>query len=894
MSLPDPPTGTVTFLFTDIEGSTRLLRELGRGFTPLQDLHADVLRGAIAAEDGHEVRTEGDSFFVAFRTAGHALRAAVEAQRGLAAAAWPPGGPLRIRIGMHTGEAVLGGDDYVGLDVNLAARIAAAAHGGQVVLSDATRALVRDTLPSGVAIRELGTHTLKDFDDPQPLFDLVIDELPSEFPPIRTTGSPPPSTFPSPRTSFIGRDRELAEVGALLRRARLVTLTGPGGTGKTRIALGVAAREARAFRDGVHLVDLSAVTDPDLVPSTIVTSLGVRGDPAGDPVEALIEHLRTKDLLLVLDNLEQVLDAAAIVNQLLDAAPDLRVLTTSRVPLHLSDEHEYDVDPLALPELEAAGDVERLATYESVMLFVDRAGAVRRGFQLTDENAAAITGIVERLDGLPLAIELAASRVKTLAPQALLERLERRLPLLGGGPRDHPARQRTLRDAIDWSYELLEEPEARLFARVSVFSGGFTVDAAEAVCGPGLEVDVLDGIEALVDKSLVTRAEGIASARYRMLETIREFGVERLEASSEHDEMRRRHVRFVEAMTEVPEHDLLARDRSRMDRLEEEHDNIRVALQWSIDSGDAEPGLRIAGALWRYWQVRNHLAEGRRWTEELLALPAAAARTSARAAALTALGSLAYYLRDVDEVRPAYEESLEISHELGDRAGEADGAYNLGFASLLEGDHTTAKAYFQEAERIYRDLDDPVQYAHVLAGLGLVTIQEGDLERASDLIEEARQTFLREQDLWGITFTAGQLASVAMRQGDYERARMAGLESLEGSQALGALGWNAVAVQGLAVLAIRTDDPERGTRLSGVMQHLWELSGGEAPPAITGLENPLDLVGDSLPPERIEELLAEGRAMGVHEALAYAREGASAPPQEVGGGRSTMPPSAFP
>jgi predicted ATPase/class 3 adenylate cyclase len=879
MKAPEPPTGTVTFLFTDVEGSTRLLRAIGDRFRPLQDLHADVIREAIAAEDGHEVRTEGDAFFVAFRTAGHAIRAAVAAQRGLAAAPWPPGGPLRIRMGIHTGEGALGGDDYVGLDVNLAARIAAAAHGGQVLLSDAARILVHDSLPSGVTIRDLGSHALKDFEDPFPLFDLVIEGLPSEFPPIRTAEAPS-TTLPTSRTSFIGRDRELDEVGELLRRARLVTLTGPGGTGKTRMAVGVAAREAGRFRDGAHLVDVSAVTDPDLVPPTIATTLGFRGDPAADPVETLAEHLGPKQLLLVLDNLEQVLDAATTVNRLLDAAPDLRVLATSRVPLHLSGEHEYDVDPLPLPAPDAGDDLERLAACESIMLFVDRAGSVRHGFRLTDDNAAAIAGIVARLDGLPLAIELAASRVKALSPQALLDRLESRLPLLTGGPRDLPARQRTLRDTIGWSFELLGDRERRLFARLAVFAGGFTLDAAETVCAPALELDVLDGINRLVDGSLVTREErGDGGIRCRMLETIREFGVERLEASGEAEEIRRRHVRFVVGTTEGPEHELLARDRSRLDMMEEEHDNVRAALRWSIDSREPEPGLRIAGALWRFWQVRNHLAEGRRWTEELLSLPPAA-RTEARAAALSGLGSLSYYLGDADAVRPAYEESLGIYRELGDRSGEAEEAYNLGFASLLERDHPRAKAYFEQAERLYRDLDEPVRAAHVIAGLGLVTIEEGDLPRASALIERARRTFLREQDLWGMTFTAGQLASIAMQQGDYKRARAGALDSLDGSEAMGALGWNAVAVQALAVLAIRIGDPEHGIRLAGVVEQLWGLSGGEAPPSITGLEDPLDLVGDSLPRDRIDALLAEGRTMDVREAIAYARERAETGPHD--------------
>ena len=883
MSPPGPPTGTVTFLFTDVEGSTRLLRALGEGFTALQDIHSSVMRAAIAAEDGHEVRTEGDSFFVTFPTAGQALRAAVEAQRGLDEAAWPDGGPLRVRMGMHTGEGVLGGDDYVGLDVNLAARIAAAASGGQVLLSDATRALVQDALPDGVTIRALGEHTLKDFEEPQALFDLVVAGLGSEFPPIRTAGSPPASVLPSPRTSFIGRDRELAEVGDLLERARLVTLTGPGGTGKTRIALGVAAREAERFLDGAWFVDLSAVTDPEVVPSTIARTLGVRPDAMADPEHALTEHLRTKQLLLVLDNLEQVIDAATMVGRLLDASPDLSVLVTSRVPLHISGEHGYAVDPLPLPRRDGEGRLESLDTCESVVLFVERAAAVQRGFQLTEGNAAAIAAIVERLDGLPLAIELAASRAKMLDPEGLLERLGHRLPALSGGPRDVPERQQTLRDTIAWSHDLLDDPERRLFARLSVFSGGCTLEAAESICSEGLELDVVDGVGMLVDQSLLRREDGAFGVRFRMLETVREFGVERLEASDEADAIRRRHSWFVVAMVEEAEPKLLAHDRTLLDLLEVEHENVRAALRWSIETGEAEPGLRIVGAIWRFWQVRNHLAEGRRWAERVLSLPAAAERTSARAKGVLALGSLAYYLQDVDTVRVSYREGLDIAREIGDERAEAEAAYSLAFAHLIDQDLIGARELLQLAREIHERLGDPIRQALAKAGLGLIAEREGNLDDATSLLEQARATFIEADDRWGITWTSGQLASVAMEMGDLARARRGGLDSLDAAESLGAAGWNAVALRGLAVLAVREGDPERGVRLVGAAEHLQTITGGEAPPVITGMEDPLALIGDGLPAGRIQALLAEGRTMDVREALAYAREGAPAAPQEPAG-----------
>ncbi len=465
------PTGTVTFLFTDIEGSTRLLQELGDGYRAVQDRHQEIIRGAIEAEDGAEIRTEGDSFFVVFRIPAQAVRAAVTAQRGLVTADWPHGRPLRVRMGLHTGEGALGGGDYIGIDVNRAARIAAAGHGGQVLLSYATHALIQDSLPDGVGIRDLGRHALKDFDEPRNVFDLVIEGVPSQFPPIGTAARSGRANLPTPRTSFIGRERELLEIAELLTRTRLLTLTGPGGTGKTRLALRAAADQGERVEDGVCLIDLSPVKEAALVPSAIATALGLRGDSATDVVESLVAHLRDRDVLLLVDNFEQVVEAAPVVARILDAAPRVKVLTTSRVPLHLSGEREYLVRPLPLPDPSRIHELEALSNCESVRLFVERTAAIRGDFRITEENAASVAEITRRLDGLPLAIELAASRAKLLSPQALLRRLEHRLPLLSGGPRDVPERQRTLAAAIEWSHDLLEAEEQRLFARLAAFRG---------------------------------------------------------------------------------------------------------------------------------------------------------------------------------------------------------------------------------------------------------------------------------------------------------------------------------------------------------------------------------------------------------------------------------------
>jgi predicted ATPase/class 3 adenylate cyclase len=868
----DLPTGTVTFLFTDIEGSTRMLQELGEGYRAVQDRHAELVREAIGAEGGHEVRTEGDSFLVTFRTPAGAVRAAVAAQRLLAVERWPHEEQLRVRMGLHTGEGVAGGGDYLGIDVNRAARIAAAGHGGQILLSDATRGLVEHALPEGVALRDLGTHRLKDIDHPEHLHDLVIDGLSADFPPIRTLGARA-TNLPAERTSFVGRDRDLTRIEELMGSARLVTLTGPGGTGKTRLGLKIAADNLGRFRDGVFVVDLSAITDPALVPSAIAATLRLREDPGRDVVDSLTDHLRERHLLLVLDNVEQVVEAAPAVDRLLAAAPGLTVLATSRVPLHLAGEHEYHVSPLPLPQPDQLADVEALGECESVILLVERAAAVRPGFRVTEETAAVVADITARLDGLPLAIELAASRLKLLSPAELLERLGRRLPLLTGGARNVPERQRTLRAAIEWSHDLLGPEERRLFARLSVFAGGWTLTAAEAVCGRGLDADVLDGLGELVDHNLVRRGRGGSEeTRLHMLQTIREFAGERLEESEEADAIRRRHAWHIVALAEAAKPELL-KGRATLEQLEEEHDNVRAALRWSIDRGEVEPGLRIAGALWRFWHVRGHLAEGRAWTEELLSLPASGARTAARAKALGAQGSLAYYGRDPDSVRGPYEESLAISRELGDREGEAEGAYNLAFAYLLSQDLAGAKDLLLQAGEIYRALDDPVGVAHVNTIVAQIRAEEGDFDRAEPLIEEARSTFVAAGDLWGIVLTSGELAALALQRGDLARARTATMQSLETSLAMGVRGWNAVALQGLAVIAIRQGNPELGVRLAGTADHLKELSGGEAPPSIVGLEDPLEIV-KGLPQHQIDALWDEGRAMSIEEAVEQARRGA--------------------
>jgi predicted ATPase len=775
-------------------------------------------------------------------------------------------------MGLHTGEGIPGGDEYVGLDVHRAARIAAAAHGGQVLLSEATRALIEQALPDAVTLRSLGRHRLKDLPHPDELHQLVIDGLPSEFPQPRTLEVP--TNLPVPLTSFVGRQRELERVKDLLGHTRLLTLTGAGGSGKTRLAVEAAGTLLGSYPDGVFFVDLAPISDPALVPSTLAAALGVREAATRRILQSLKDALRNRTTLLVMDNFEQVLGAGSLVSELLKESQGLKVIVTSRAALHLSGEQELPVPPLKIPDPREPRPPDGLSEYEAVVLFAQRAVAVDPDFAITGENAVAIAEICARLDGLPLAIELAASRIKLLSPSAMLERFQRRLALLTGGPQDLPARQRTLRETIKWSYDLLGPDQQTLFARLATFVGGWTIEAANAVANPraDLDVEMLDALGSLVDMSLVRKEADAGDLRFGMLETIREFGMEKLEEAGEGDRARRRHASYLLAMAETAETQLTRRGLGWPDRLEREHDNLRTALRWTIDTAEVDTGLRLAGALWRFWQVRNHLAEGRRWTDELLALPGAAVRTAVRAKALLAAGSLAYWLRDLDAVRPLYQEALAIYQELGDQRGEAEGAFNLGYAHLLAGDLGGARGLHQRAATIYRGLGDSSRLAHATTALAIVAYAAGDFEAADALIEEAHDIFLELGDLWGIGVTAGQRGALALKQGYYERCRTSCLESIDANEALGQTTGLAVAMQALALLAIHTGRPEAGVRLAGAVDHLKEVTGGEAPQAAVGLDDPRDVARAHLSQARISELWDEGRAMGHQEAVAFARQ----------------------
>ena len=867
---PEFPTGTVTFLFTDIEGSTRLLQQLGDEYPGLLSEHHRLLREAVDGAQGVSIGTEGDSLFAAFGSAAGGFGAAVAAQRALAAQSWPGEASVRVRMGLHTGEALVRDGTYVGLDVHRAARIAAVGHGGQVLLSESTRALVAQSLPPDVELRDLGRHRLKDLTQPEHIYETVIAGLSSQFPPLRSLDATP-NNLPTQLTSFVGRTREVAEARRLLSGTRLLTLTGPGGTGKTRLSLQLAAEVISDYPDGVFFVPLGPIGDPGLVGPAIVQALGLREAVNQPPAERLAEHLRDRHLLLALDNFEQVLPAAELVGELIRASEGLRVVVTSRATLHLYGEREYEVPPLALPELGGDQDPAALARYESVALFVERATAVKPDFKITTANAAAVVEICSRLDGLPLAIELAAARIKLLPPQALLARLGRRLDTLEVGSRDLPARQQTLRGAIAWSHDLLDPAAKRLFACFSVFVGGADLEAAEAVCGDD-GLDVLSGLAALVDQSLVRQDEADGEPRFSMLFTIREFALEQLAASSDGAAVAAHHAAVFLALAEATAPGLTGSDQKRLlDRLDLENGNLRAALTWSIEHAQAETALRFGHALWRFWQMRGMLQEGADWLERILALPDAAEHPQELAKALEAAGGVAYWRAAMPAAMKYYEVCLEICRSIGDRAAIANALYNVGFPTLISrSDVHRSRAAFEECLVIARELDDKELLARVLWGLGNAHYYAFENEAARDVLMEDVALFRTLDDPFGLAWALHTLGLAYHKLGE-TRSRAVPLwrEATEHFAAVGDVSGITIMLGDFGLDAIADGDLLKAVSLKVASEKLATSGGTGLANLFHQLEETYSGV-DALDPVDLKAAIERGLAMSVDQAVEYA------------------------
>jgi predicted ATPase/class 3 adenylate cyclase len=883
------PIGTVTFLFTDIEGSTRLVQELGDRYRSILDAHHSMLRRAIVANGGVEVSTEGDAFFAVFPSAVHAVRATVDAQRELAAAAWPDGVEIHVRMGLHTGEAELGGDNYLGVDVNRAARIAAAGHGDQVLLSGSTRALVETALPDDVVLRDLGQHRLKDLRLPEQLSQLVIPGLRDEFPALRTLNALP-TNLVAPETVLIGRDREIAELTGLLAGPRLLTLTGPGGIGKTRLALELGGQAVGRFADGVFFVPLETFSESSNVAVAVAQAIGAR--PAGrrEPEEALVDHLTERELLLILDNLEQLVGAGPFVARLLAGAPQLRVIATSRIPLHLSGEQEYPVSPLALPDAQGALAVEVIGRVPAVALFVERARRVRPDFQLTDENVAAVTAICRRLDGLALAIELAAARVKLLSPASMLARLDQALPMLGGGSLDLPVRQRTLRGAIDWSCRLLAEDERTFFRRLTVFSGGWTLEATEQVAAPAgeLALDALDGLGILIDQSLVRQAVDGPSgeSRFEMLQLIREYGAELLAASDDAAIVGRRHADWVLGLFEAAAPVLESgADMGWLDRLSAEHDNLRVASRWCGEHDEVEIGLRLAAAAWRFWQQRGHIREGRGWSDRFLTAAdgVTGLDTGVLAAARTAAGGIAYWQNDLGEAERQYAAALALDRESerADRLG--DDLYNLGFVSMAIGDLNTARERFAESADLFASAGNKErQLADTTQVQGALEMRAGNFELARDWILQARRLQLEFGNQRRATDAAIVLTYDSFRLGDASGASESLLIAAGEIRAMDDTGRWSLLLEVGAVIAAGGSQPRDAVLLAGAAANRRAKVGGGPPNFLANIDQIIAeakaAVAEQDGAAAVEEAWAEGDGLdddALSEILARSASGAA-------------------
>lgn len=764
------PAGVVTFLITDIERSTEILQALGdEHFSATIARHNEILRREIDGAGGLVVHVTGDSFFAVFTDPLEAVHAATATQRALAAEAWPAHGQIKVRMGLHTGVGRLGGEDYVGLDVHRAARISAAAHGGQVLLSGETARRVTNRLPKEVTLRDLGRHNLKSLSTPEQLFQIVGPDLPDQFEGIQALRGAPGS-LPGVATTFVGRSQQIAEISALVRANRLVTLTGPGGTGKTRLSIQVARTLQHDFADGVFFVDLEAITDETLVPATVLKTLERPPNPTLDAEAQLLQFLSERTLLLVLDNYEQLLPSVSVVTNLLAAGDGVRIIVTSRAPLRITGEQEYQVPPLLSPTMARDPDPARLLEVESVELFVDRATSLRPDFRLTAENAEAVATLVERLDGLPLAIELAASRIRILTPQEILDRLSIRL--LSTTSTDLPHRQRTIANAVEWSHDLLDQTQQSFFARLAVFMGGAALDQIEAVCDPEgeLGVDALEALTDLVEQSLVEAVPGLWETRYQMLVVVREFAAEKLAATQEHELIRDRHLAAYVDLASRAEPFLLTSHQAKwLDILAREHDNLRSAHDWAVETEQTDVARALVGDLWRFWQRRGHIAEGLQRVETSLAMEDRS--EMARARALEALGGLLYWKGDWESAGAVYLEALDLARNHGSPPELATALYNASFAMNSGGDPAAATALLEEAKEIWEAEGDRVGVGRALWGLCDVNFLDGTLEVSIEYGKRAESAFETLDAPFDLGWARFMIAHASYLRGDAASAR---------------------------------------------------------------------------------------------------------------------------
>jgi predicted ATPase/class 3 adenylate cyclase len=851
------PAGTVTFVFTDIEGSTRLLGALRDSYGQLLDEYHELVESIFSVHGGTQLDRAGDGLFHSFTSARRAVAAAIEAQQAMADHTWPAGASVRARMGLHTGEPSESRGGLVGMDIHRAARIAASGHGGQLLLSQTTRDLVAAELPAEASLVDLGEHWLKDLAQPEHLFQVNVEGLPHAFPPLRSLVTLP-NNLPRHLSSFVGRRHDVTELRQLMTEAPLVTLTGPGGVGKTRLCLQVAAELLDTFVDGAWLVELETLTDENLVAQQVAIALGIAEASDADALDSVLGHLRSRQALLILDNCEHVIDACArLANALLRGCPGLRILATSREALGVAGERMYPVRSLTLPGTTRALSPAVVAEFESVELFCERARAAEPEFRISDDNARAIVEICRRLDGIPLALELAAARVRALTVQQIADRLDDRFRLLTGASRTVMPRHQTLRAAIDWSFDLLPDTERSVLWRLSVFSGVFSLEAAEHVCAAAdvAPEEVIDHLTRLVEKSLVNRQ----GDHYRLLETVRGYARERsLEAGESEAAYERHRDWYLEFVRQAapgffrgPESAIW------LDKIEAEHDNLRGALSWSLNApGGAAAALELAAGLWRFWEIRGYLLEGRHWLDRVLALTTDEV-SQTRADVLTAAGVLAANQGDHVAAVRFHEQSLAAHEQLGVQLGIQYALHNLANAAMHQGDTARARQLYERAFEI-GDRSDP-SLAFVLVNLGDVTDSLGDHAAANRWYEEAIAMIGATGDPWGMAYAVSSYGQSAARHGDHATAR----ERYEQALALyRQMGDQRGEARVLTLLAdVTGDEGDEAAALALLYDALLIRSGlGDAPGICAALER-FSVASLPIDPTRATRILAAAAAM---------------------------------
>jgi predicted ATPase/class 3 adenylate cyclase/Tfp pilus assembly protein PilF len=826
--MPDLPRGTVAFLFTDIEGSTQRWERDSAGMRMVVERHLVLLDEAISTHHGVHFKTIGDAVQAAFATAPEAVAAALAAQLALERESWGAFGPLRVRMALHVGAAEPRDGDYLAPALNRLSRLLATGHGGQILLTRAAADLARDTLPTLASLRHLGEHRLRDLQHPEPVFQLLHPDLEDAFPPLRSLDIERHNLPPQP-TAFIGRATDVRELIERLqqRDVRLLTLTGPAGVGKTRLAVQAAEGVTETFPDGVWFVDLAAAHEPGMVTQAIASVLGAREEGGRSLFESLQEHLRERRLLLVLDNFEQVVAAASLVADLLTVSPGLQALVTSRVPLRLRGEQEVPVLPLPIPSRRRSHlpSLEEVTRSDAVQLFVTRAQAIRPDFALTKESAPTVAEIVARLDGLPLAIELAAARVRLLPPQELLARLDDRLRVLTSGPRDAPTRQQTLRQAIAWSHDLLSPREQTLFRRLAVFASSTTLAAVEAVTDPDGELDVFEPLASLVEGNLVQRIdEASGDARFGMLQSIRAFGLEQLATCGEEARVRTAHARYVGEVVAGARAALSGPEQgSWFDRFETEHDDIRGALRWLMAQREASAALRLAGTMWAFWWIRGYFSEGTDWLAQALDL-GESTDPATRALALVGAGTLAEAHGDYGRATEHYYEALALARSHGDNMEAARALTALAVVAQDQGSYDSAARHYDEALLLFRNLRDHVGVAQALVGLGTIAAYRGEGEQAAVLFAEGAQTFSDLGDDRGFGLAKGNLGRLAFFQGDLEQATAHSEQALATVRRLGDHASVAQVLANLGEIAQRRGEMDRaGDLYDEALTHFREL-----------------------------------------------------------------------